>query len=233
MKKVLLLMMLFCLPVCMTAQMEREFLPVEWKTIEKKVKKDPEYVKGLVTRLAADDFDPTLTFPDCILAFYGQSYLTNDSEETMVMNLYKFRNEGKTKEGLAEAKKILEVNPLNLDALMTASMMLLAMAADTTQYKDVTVDSAEPYVERARRIFETIEMTGDGSASHPFYVTKVSDEYNFMRFYLDLWKYKKQTATECCDIITLDGTSKRYKQPEIYFERTRVYELEHLKFSKK
>ena len=232
MKKVLLLMILFCLPDCMTAQIERDFLPVEWKTIAKKVKKDPEYVKGLVARLAADEFDPSLTFPDCILAFYGQSFLTNDSEETMVMNLYNLRNEGKTEEGLAAAKKILDVNPLNLDALMTAGMMVLAMAADTTQWKDVTVEAAEPYLERARRIFETIAMTGDGSAAHPFYVTKVSDEYNLMRFYLNLWKYKKQTATECCDIITLDGTSEQYKLPEIYFEITRVYELEHLKLFK-
>lgn len=80
------------------------------------------------------------------------------------------------------------------------------------------------------RIFNTIAMTGDGSAKHPFYVTKVSDEYCFMRFFLDLWEYKMQAATSNCDVITLNKTSKYYDKSQIYFEITRVYELERMMF---
>ena len=83
------------------------------------------------------------------------------------------------------------------------------------------------------RIFNTIAMTGDGSHNAPFYVTKVSDEYCFMRYYLNLWKYKGQAATACCDIIALDESSSYYDQPTIHFEITRVYELERMMFEGK
>ena len=130
------------------------------------------------------------------------------------------------------AKKMLDINPLNLNALISSCNNLIVMAKDSTQWKDVTMDDVQPYLNRAMRILNTIAVTGDGSSEHPFYVTKVSDEYCFMRYYLDLWDYKMQAATSCCDVITLDGSSEYYNKPEIYFEVTRVYELERLMFQK-
>ena len=84
------------------------------------------------------------------------------------------------------------------------------------------------------RIMNTIAVTGDGSEKHPFYVTKVSDEYNFMRYYLDIWGYKMQMITnEGCDMFQLKEKSKYYSQMELFFECTRVFELENLRsFSK-
>ena len=212
---------------------EREILPVNWKQIKEDVNKDPQKVKDLVARLSATSLDTTLTYQDRILAFYGQSFLTNDEEEKLKIKMYDQKDKGHITESLETAKKILEINPRNLEALNHAGQILYAMANDSTANNGITKEDAKQYFNRAMRIFNTIAMTGDGSDKHPFYVTKVSDEYCFMRFYLDLWEYQMQAATSCCDIITLKKNSKYYNQPKIYFEITRVYELERMQFLKK
>ena len=212
---------------------EREILPVNWKQIKEDVNKDPQKVKDLVARLSATSLDTTLTYQDRILAFYGQSFLTNDEEEKLKIKMYDQKDKGHITESLETAKKILEINPLNLEALNHAGQILYAMANDSTANNGITKEDAKQYFNRAMRIFNTIAMTGDGSDKHPFYVTKVSDEYCFMRFYLDLWEYQMQAATSCFDIITLKKNSKYYNQPKIYFEITRVYELERMQFQKK
>ena len=212
---------------------EREILPVNWKQIKEDVNKDPQKVKDLVARLSATSLDTTLTYQDRILAFYGQSFLTNDEEEKLKIKMYDQKDKGHITESLETAKKILEINPLNLEALNHAGQILYAMANDSTANNGITKEDAKQYFNRAMRIFNTIAMTGDGSDKHPFYVTKVSDEYCFMRFYLDLWEYQMQAATSCSDIITLKKNSKYYNQPKIYFEITRVYELERMQFLKK
>ena len=209
---------------------EREILPVNWKQIKEEVNKDPQKVKDLVTRLSATKLDTTLTYQDRILAFYGQSFLTNDEEESLKDQMYNLKKKGLLQSSLETAKKILAINPLNLEALNHAGQILYAMANDSTSNSGITKEDAKVYFNRAMRIFNTIAITGDGSSQHPFYVTKVSDEYCFMRFYLDLWEYKMQAATSCCDVITLKGTSKYYNQPQIHFEITRVYELERMMF---
>ncbi|MBQ6188279.1 MAG: DUF4919 domain-containing protein [Prevotella sp.] len=216
--------------LCVYSQSGRQLIPVEWKAIKREVKKNPEKVKDLVARLAAPKIDTTLTFSDRILAFYGQSFLTNDGEEGFVLDMDKLSKEGKYDECLEAADKVLDKNPLNLDALIMKGNVLLVMSKDSVRWPDVTQDDAMPYFNRAMRIFNTIATTGDGSEKHPFYVTKVSDEYNFMRYYLDLWEYEGQYVTGHCDAIKLKEKSLYYDQPEIYFDVTRVFELERLMF---
>ena len=140
----------------------------------------------------------------------------------------KLARSGEQANRLATAKNILSINPLNLDALISAGIVLTEMAKDSTvQASGTPVEDAKPYFRRAMRIFNTIAATGDGSEAHPFYVTKVSDEYNFMRYYLELWDYD---TTACCDVFTLSKLSEYYIKPTIYFEITRVYELERMMF---
>lgn len=231
MKKICLLVLVLFISTNIVAQ-ERELLPVDWESIRKEVKDNPQHVKNLVERLSAANLDTTLTYQERILAFYGQSFLTNDEEDAMRRDLDKQFEEGLYKECLATAKKMLEINPLNLAALNTTVFAIYSMAKDSTHHYGVTMEDARPYYYREMRIFNTIAMTGDGSENHPFYVTKVNDEYCFMRYYLNLWKYKSQSATDCCDVFELDETSEYYSQPTISFEITRVYELERLKFQK-
>ena len=231
MKQTLIFILFILFPMCMTAQQERESLPVDWKAIGQEAKDNPDRIKELVTRLSAQKIDTTLTYQERILAFYGQSFLTNDFEDRYRIDMDRLEKAGKHEECLATAQKMLEINPLNLNALITSAEMILTMQKDSTKQKNVAIEDAKLYVNRAMRILNTIAATGDGSEEHPFYVTKVSDEYCFMRYYLDLWNYKMQAATMCCDVITLDGSSKYYDKPKIYFEITRVYELERMMFN--
>lgn len=228
-KQFFILVYVFFISTNIVAQ-ERELLPVDWKQIRNEVKENPQHVKDLVTRLSAENLDTTLTYQDRILAFYGQSFLSNDEEDALRIDMNKLEEKGALEECLAIAKKMLDINPLNLNALNTAGHVLYAMAKDSTHYSGVTLEDAKPFFRREMRIYNTIAMTGDGSEEHPFYVTKVSDEYCFMRFYLDLWEYKTQTATACCDVFDLGESSEYYSEPKIYFEITRVYELERMMF---
>lgn len=226
MKQLLTIVFLLLFSMYIKAQEERAFLPVDWESIRKEVKENPDSIKELVKRLSAQETDTTMTYPEKVLAFYGQSFLINDSEDAFKNDMYKLANSGKLKECLAVAKIMLDINPINLIALTTANDVIRSMAINPIRWGNVSVLEAKIYYNRAMRIFDTIAMTGDGSEKHPFYVTKISDEYCFMRHYLHLWKYKGQEATLNCDIIKLGETSKYYNRPEIFFEVTRVYELE-------
>ena len=231
MKHLIICLCMLLLATNIVAQ-ERELLPVDWQLIRKEVKDNPQHIKDLVARLSASKLDTTLTYQERILAFYGQSFLTNDEEETLISEMFNQKKQGDTEKCLTTAKKVLSINPLHLQALDMVAQTLYAMAKDSTSHAGTKVEDAKPYLNRAMRIFNTIAKTGDGSEEHPFYVTKVSDEYCFMRYYLDLWDYKTQEATSCCDVFTLNGTSNYYSQPKIYFEITRVYELERMLFLK-
>lgn len=212
-----------------TALQKKEFIPVDWEFIKKEATENPERIKELVARFSAKKRGKALTDEEKILAFYGQSCLTNDSDtDPQVFEMYELRKAGKQEECLALTRKMLEINPLNLDALTTASNILFSLAKDST-----SLNEANDYHLRSRFIFWTMLMTGDGSAEHPFHVTKISDEYNFMRHYLNIWKIKMQELSGNCDIITLDGSSSLYDRPQIYFDVTRVRELSSSRYSKR
>jgi tetratricopeptide (TPR) repeat protein len=208
----------------------REFVPVDWTNIKQEATNHPQRIKDLVARLSADELDSTLTYPERILAFYGQSYLTQDKEELDVRTMQQHAKNKNFEECLACAKRILEINPLNIDALRQAGNAIYALSEDSVNCRGLTKDDAKPYFARAFRIYNTIATTGDGSAEHPFYVTKISDEYNFMRVYLNLWKFSSQALVGNCDVFTLSENSEYYLQPEIHFEITRVLEIEMMMF---
>lgn len=234
MKKVLIVLFLAFFVLLAKAQSRTvPIIPVDWKMIETEVKNHPEVVKALVDRMCLEKFDTTLTYKDRILAFYGQSYLSNDEEENDIRELYKLRNANKAMKSITLAQKILEKNPLNMDAINTMyqNIRKILNGNSKSQYTQRDLDL---YANRMMRIMNTIAVTGDGSEKHPFYVTKVSDEYNFMRYYLDIWEYKMQMVTnEGCDMFQLKEKSKYYNQMELFFECTRVFELENLRVSNK
>ena len=76
-------------------------MPVDWKKIRNEVKDNPQRVKDLVMRLSATNLDTTLTYQDRILAFYGQSFLSNDEEDGLKTDMYKQKEQGLLKECLS------------------------------------------------------------------------------------------------------------------------------------
>lgn len=207
-----------------TASARSEFCPVKWKKIQSIAQKDPGRIEALAERMTASRPDTTLTMPDRILAFFGQSYLTEDREDPLVREMQKSYQEGCYAEALAKADEVLEINPLNLEALFKAAMSIALMR----HHGDETYSQSDgqAYFNRGYFLLETIAATGDGSEEHPFCVTKVSDEYNFMYFYFNLERILSQALVGHCDVFELGEGNEKYSAPKIYFDVTRVLEIE-------
>ena len=226
MKKILLCLLSSMLFV--SAYAERELTPIKWTEIEKTVAAYPDSVKSLVKRLSLPTLDRSLTWDERRLAFYGQSILVKDKDEKKVDEAEQAYRAGDYKKALQQAEIALSINQLSLSALITAehSILKLIEAGDSTYQKS----DAEIYYNRTFRIYNTIATTGDGSKEYPFYVTKVSDEYNFMRHYMELWEYDGQKLVGTCDVFNLKEPSKYYADKEIWFDTSRSLKLLNEKF---
>lgn len=208
----------------------RELFPINWSEIEKTTKEKPEYVKSLVARLSAARLDTTLTWDERRLAVYGQSILSESEEEILADKASDAYREENYNEAIEISKKALEINPVNVTVLNICKNAI----AQLVKSGDSTYDIAEGqiYHNREMRIYNTIATTGDGSAESPFYVTCVSEEYCFMRYYLDLWKWSQQSLVGMCDVFTLTETSDYYSDETIYFDTSRSLMLLQKKYEK-
>ena len=223
-----LLVFVFFLFISATSQAQyvRDIIPVDWKEMQKVADNDPQRIKDLVSRLSTNEIDTTMTWNERILAYYGQSYLTPMTELAEGRTLDKLFNEKKYEECLTEAKELLKKNPVSLKALSKAAFSISRMVKDTTNTVNVTIEEGQVYYNRMMRIFNTIATTGDGTKENPFYVTAVSDEYLFLHYYLDIWEVELQSLVGQCDLLELKEESEYYDRPQIYFEITRVLEIE-------
>ena len=200
---ILSLLLLFC---GFAAHAQQEIFPVDWKEIRSIVKKDPERVRELVRRLSAPERDTTLTVQEKIVAFFGQSLLTNDSEEPKVHDMYEAYRAGRYAE-----------------ALFMAAYAIAGMLESGDESR--TRDEGQLFYNRGIRALGAIAWTGNGSEEHPFCVTKVSDEYCFMRYYLELWRYDAQRLVGTCDVFDLTEGSEYYTAPQIWFDASRPLEI--------
>ena len=214
-------------PVTIHAQEEDEIIPVDWKEVKKVADTDPQRIKDLVARMATNKPDTAMTWNERILAYYGQSFLTPFSDLSGSRDLNDLIKEGKYDECLAGAKELLKKDPVNLDALFKAGSAISMMVEESTKQSNVTADDARDYFMRMFLILATIDHTGDGTEERPFSVTAVSDEYLFMRYYLDIWKIESQFLTnKQCDGFNLKETNDNYSRKQIFFDVSRVMEIE-------
>ena len=70
------------------------------------------------------------------------------------------------------------------------------------------------------RLFNTIAMTGLGNKEHPFCITTVADEYDFMNNYLELYEFEEQALIGNCDVFTLKETSQYFSDKKLFFDAT-------------
>ena len=208
---------------CLAAFGQRDIITMDWDVVKGIIKDNPNKVKELVERLSAPTLDTTLTYQDRIIAFYGQSLLSNGKEKTLVDDASKLYSKEDYVNALAKAKDALAINPLNIRALDRAGSSIIGLiaAGDATYTKK----DAKQYFNRAMRLFNTIAMTGDGSKNYPFCVTSVSDEYDFMNNFLELYEFESQSLVGNCDVFILSETSKYYSNKELYFDATRPLEM--------
>ena len=221
------------MPAISQAQIVRVTQPVDWGKVQKVAENDPQHIKDLVARMSANEIDTTMTWNERILAYYGQSYLTPMTELSESITLDKLLKEGKYEECLSRAKELLKENPLSLEALSNAGLSIGMMLEDSTHHHDVTEKEAKEYFTRMFIIFATIARTGDGTSERPFSVTMVSDEYMFMHYHLDIWEFESQYLTgNKCDGFDLKEPSEEYPRKQIFFDVSRVLEIEREMFLK-
>lgn len=201
-------------------------MSVDWDKIKAEVKANPQHVQQLVDILINVDADTTLTAEDKILAVYGRTYLNNGRDMFMELDMSKARNEGKFDVAATLADKVLASNPLNTNAIVSKIYHFRKLSTTEPDKSWMLSDSLKVYSVRLSRILDTIFMTGDGSKEHPFSVTTVGDEYNFLYFFLGLLEVNSQMLIDKCDRLVLGKTNDVYSSPEIYFDITRVLEIE-------
>ena len=218
--------MLLLLPLVVSAQTDKTFMSVNWDKIKAEVNANPQHVQQLVDILINVDADTTLTAEDKILAVYGRTYLNNGRDMFMELDMSKARNEGKFDVAATLADKVLASNPLNTNAIVSKIYHFRKLSTTEPDKSWMLSDSLKVYSVRLSRILDTIFMTGDGSKEHPFSVTTVGDEYNFLYFFLGLLEVNSQMLIDKCDRLVLGKTNDVYSSPEIYFDITRVLEIE-------
>ena len=201
-------------------------MSVNWDKIKAEVNVNPQHVQQLVDILINVDADTTLTAEDKILAVYGRTYLNNGRDMFMELDMSTARNEGKFDVAATLADKVLASNPLNTNAIVSKIYHFRKLLTTEPDKSWMLSDSLKVYSVRLSRILDTIFMTGDGSKEHPFSVTTVGDEYNFLYFFLGLLEVNSQMLIDKCDRLVLGKTNDVYSSPEIYFDITRVLEIE-------
>lgn len=221
---------------CLSVFAQREVTPVDWKKIKTLVETDADYVKTQVAKLSAQQLDTTQTYDERIQAYYGQSFLSNEKEKSLVDKAVKSFNDKNYQEALAQSESALDINPLNITALRLVAYSISLMLKEGFECK-YTLDDGQLFYYRMMRCLNTIAKTGLGTKDSPFYVTSINDEYEFLRYYLEIWEYKSQalvgTSVGACDKFELAESSEYYSDEEIYFECSRVLELETLRFKQK
>lgn len=217
-KSLLIALLIMMSTISVYSQMET--VNVKWKDIEKKVNSEPEMVRGLINRLC--DYDTTMTMEERALAFYGNALMVNTLKSEYISdNGWRLLKKEIYPDALEMAKKALEVNRLSPTALNLAATAISKMidAGDTSS---LLLAEGQEYYNRFLLTLYIIATTGDGSKEHPFVVIEVSDEYNFMRFLLDLWDYDSQSVVDGrLDKFELAKTSEFYDSPTIYFDVSR------------
>ncbi|MCR5078252.1 MAG: DUF4919 domain-containing protein [Prevotella sp.] len=235
MKKLISLIVLVLMAMTTRAQAnsaEKMLMPVDWTAIKASVEQNPAHVKELVARLSADEPDTTLTQEERILAFYGQTYITNGRDMMDDIYMDEALQKGQSERAAAIAGRILAVNPLHLDAMLTKIKLYVQVAKEQPGKGWQYADSLKAFSRRSLLLYSTIAATGDGSKEHPFCVTSVGDEYCFLRYYLGIFKVKGQALADNCDVLYLGETSRWYHAKEIFFDITRVLELEKTAYRK-
>lgn len=182
-------------------------------------------------KVLASEPNAALTQKEAALGFYGQSYLADNSKLFLLKSkANSFIRQEQADSALSALQKALAINPLDLGALETTSMLIFNIARkQMTSSKTYTMDDFENCLGRLADMVFLVAATGDGSAHHPFVVTSVSDEYVFMRHALKITTSGQTTKTGMtppCDELVVSKKSNMYRDDKIYFDISRVLQIE-------
>lgn len=187
---------------------------VNFTEIKKKVENvnSESYYPKLIKRF--NDFDSSLTLEENALIYYGFSfqddYLKNKPNEE---KLKTFENNKEYEKLKIECQKILDKNPVSLEANNKMGFALFKLGKTEIEWKK--------YQKRYRDLRKVIVYSGNGlSCESAFKVIYVSDEYNIIYDYFEINKIDRQSLSGMCDKF-LNEPSEFYNGTEIFFDASR------------
>jgi hypothetical protein len=230
MKKALILILLvFSASLSNSQDRTAPITKVDWKEIGKFSRSHPDSIKVLITRMLRKQIDTTLSYRERLTAYVGQTYLSKAGSADLLLMDYNDSVSNKNYDGaLRTALQAVKIYPLSLEANTDVLKMILLQIKDSTRKSDYTVEDLRYYYRITMRIMNTIAASGDGSKENPFAVISVGDEYDFMRNYLNIENGNQYLVggTTPCDKFDVKEKSKYYQADDIYFDITRVLEME-------
>jgi hypothetical protein len=206
MKKFLTFLLLVAALTTATAQVK-----LDMATIEDIVKNEKQYYNDIMGLYKNDD--PYLRTDDIALVYYGQTFNPEykpgtDNNEKRLNKLYE---EGKHIEAYELAQKILEYNPVSLNALFKMIKTSQALARTLEEY--------DTYARKFYGILGMITQYGDGkSSSNPYVIITPEDQdyvmYGMMGIQKEITReFDKETL---CNIILVEP-SKEFPSRRMYF----------------
>lgn len=188
---------------------------LDMELIEETVKNERGYFNDILNVFMNDD--PLIRIDDVALVYYGYSFLPeykggNDANEEKLKNAVA---EGNNSETYTIANKILEYNPVSLNALFYAWRSSEALGHQQ--------DKVTSYVTKYLNILNMITSYGNGKSSRtPYYVISPDDQDHILYGILDIENViERRLDTETlCNIIKVTPSNK-YRSSIVYINVSR------------
>ena len=225
MKKYLIpFLLLFCTLIG-TAQEHKSFDTSDWKRIKNLCTSRPDSIRNLVKTLTSRAPKSPLTTEENLLAYIGQSYISQGKEEKILHEMFKALIKGNTDKAITYAQQALAINPISLPAIVFMGREARNMVGNGTN-SPINVEAEAYYRRIATCVLDAISSTGDGTISHPFVITSEEDARFFMHYQLRLKGEKRAKRTGNRLDFDLSRANDCYNRSIISFDITRVIELQ-------
>lgn len=183
-------------------------------TIEEIVKNEKSYYNDILNLYLNDD--PFLRVDDIALVYYGQAFMPqyNPGGDENEKALKKFFEEDNYAEAYKTAKKILEYNPVSLNALFNLIKASKALNKSEEEYNS--------YVKKYLGIIDMIAQYGDGKSSKSAFRIITPDDQDYVLFgKLGVGKVITQEFDRetLCNMVIVEPTQE-FQSRRVYFDLT-------------
>lgn len=183
-------------------------------TIEEIVKNEKSYYNDILNLYLNDD--PFLRVDDIALVYYGQAFMPqyNPGGDENEKALKKFFEEDNYAQAYKTAKKILEYNPVSLNALFNLIKTSKALNKSEEEYNS--------YVKKYLGIIDMIAQYGDGKSSKSAFRIITPDDQDYVLFgKLGVGKVITQEFDRetLCNMVIVEPTQE-FQSRRVYFDLT-------------
>ena len=188
---------------------------MDYKTIKEVVENEKEYYNDILNIYL--NGDPMIRVDDYALVYYGYTFTpqykgAGDNNEEALKN---YAASGDMLKQYETAKKILEYNPVSLNALFYAWR-----AADSLIKPE---EETQSYLKKYLGILNMITTQGNGkSSSTPYRVITPDDQDHILYGVLDVNEVtsRELDKSSLCNIVTIEPTTK-FQSRKVFFDISR------------